>query len=333
MAQSTMFQTLFIKLNDTLTIPKLKTLAKSLNITHVAKLKKVDLINTIIAKIKAMPDIDQNKIDEIITSGTVKPDQPQELMSDKVQDCRDIEPITKLNISDSAQNQDQKVKNRGTGAGGANTNANGLSYESNTDLSTEYRSYSILNPPQVGGNLGERQCLGTGLATQGLRYVPVPPNKESPTVSSHPFIKFKDSEKVFICANKRDLYKIMSDMNELNTDLTPASGCKFPDEAYINMDDKHVYIIEKKFQQCSGSVDEKIQTGQFKQYHYRKMFPNFQVSYIYCLSNWFKRPDYKSVLEYLSENKIPVFWGNDPNYKEQISRFLCVGSSNTSNSE
>ncbi len=301
MAQSTMFQTLFIKLNDTFTIPKLKTLAKSLDITQVAKLKKVDLIDTIITTLKTIPDIDQNKIDELIAQGSVTQSQQQEPIPDKMQNSPDGEPITKLNISDSDQTQEQKKKNRGTGAGGANTNANGLSYESNTDLSTEY--------------------------------IPIIPNKESPTVSSHPFIKFKDSEKVFICANKRDLYKIMSDMNELNTALTPASGCKFPDEAYINMDDKHVYIIEKKFQQCSGSVDEKIQTGQFKQYHYRKMFPNFQVSYIYCLSNWFKRSDYKSVLEYLSENKIPVFWGNDPNYKEQISRFLCVGSSDTSNSE
>ena len=294
-----MFQTLFIKLNDTLTMPKLKTLAKSINITQVTKLNKVDLINTIITAIKAMPDIDQNKIDEIISSGTVA--QQKELMPDKVQDSKDIEPITKQNISVSAQNQDQKINNRGTGAGGANTNANGLSYESNTNLATEY--------------------------------VLITPDTETPNISSHSYIKFKDSEKVFICANKRDLYKIMSDMNELNTSLSPASGCKFPDEAYINMDDKHVYIIEKKFQQCSGSVDEKIQTGQFKQYHYRKMFPNFQVSYIYCLSNWFKRQDYTSVLEYLSENKIPVFWGDDPNYKEQISRFLCVGTVETSNSE
>lgn len=34
----------------------------------------------------------------------------------------------------------------------------------------EYRSHSILSPPAVGKNLGERQCLDPGLETQGLWY-------------------------------------------------------------------------------------------------------------------------------------------------------------------
>jgi len=38
------------------------------------------------------------------------------------------------------------------------------------DTGYEYRSHSILSPPQVGENLGERQCLGTGIETQCQRY-------------------------------------------------------------------------------------------------------------------------------------------------------------------
>jgi len=281
-AQSAIYEAAFIKLNDTMTIPNLKSIAKSLNIKLNAKFKKLDIINTIITNLKTIPDIDQYKLDEIITNGSIIPTQNKAQVKDNA-------PDTPIN--------GERLKNRGTGAGGANTNATGLSYEANTDLSTEY----ILTTPEPDKGLSD-------------------------TNANYTYIKFKDSEKLFIKAGKRDLYKIMSDMNEVNTELVPAAGCKYPDEAYINLVDKHIYIIEKKFQQCSGSVDEKIQTGQFKQYHYSKLFPNFKVSYIYCLSNWFKKSDYKSVLEYLSENKIQVFWGNDPNYKNLITKYLCVAS-------
>lgn len=292
-AQSAIFEAACIKLNDKMTIPKLKLLAKSLNVKLNANTKKLDIINTIITKIKTMPDIDQSKLDEIITNGIAKPEQNKAQTKDKELD----KPINGHSEESEQETTAEKVKNRGTGAGGANTNATGLSYEANTDLSTEY----ILTTPE-------------------------PDKGPSDANTNHPYIKFKDSEKLFIKAGKRDLYKIMSDMNEVNTELVPAAGCKYPDEAYIYLVDKHIYIIEKKFQQCSGSVDEKIQTGQFKQYHYSKLFPNFKVSYIYCLSNWFKKPDYTSVLEYLSENKIPVFWGNDPNYKYLITKYLCAAS-------
>lgn len=288
-AQRILFESAFIKLNDTMAIPNLKSIAKSLNIKLNAKFKKLDIINTIIDNLKTIPDIDQCKLDEIITNGSADPEQNKAQTKDKQLD----NPINGHREKSEQETTEEKVKNRGTGAGGANTNRTGLSYEANTDLSTEY----TLTTPE--------------------------PNKET-CDTNHPYIKFKDSEKLFIKAGKRDLYKIMSDMNEVNTELAPAAGCKYPDEAYVNIVDKHIYIIEKKFQQTSGSVDEKIQTGQFKQYHYSKLFPNFKVSYIYCLSNWFKKPDYKSVLEYLGENKIQVYWGNDPNYKNLITKYLCA---------
>ena len=50
----------------------------------------------------------------------------------------------------------------------------------------------------------------------------------------------------------------MAKIGEINSTMQPAAGCKQPDEAYIDLNRKMVFIIEKKFQQTPGSVDEKI---------------------------------------------------------------------------
>ncbi len=177
--------------------------------------------------------------------------------------------------------------NRGTGAGGANTNVNGLSYEEKTDLSCLYTD-----------------CVQT--------------KKDKSRI-----VKFANYDGEFINVNKSALHKYMTKIGEKNTDLQPAAGCKEPDEAYVDNTRRNVYIIEKKFQQTPGSVDEKLQTGPFKKHHYGKLFPNYNVQYIYCLADWFKRDEYASVLEYLQESDIPIFWGNDPNYKVDIINFIC----------
>ena len=114
----------------------------------------------------------------------------------------------------------------------------------------------------------------------------------------------------------------MNKIGEKNLTLKPAAGCIEPDEAYIDLERNIVFIIEKKFQQKSGSVDEKLQTGCFKQSHYKELFPNFKIYYMYCLSDWFKRKQYESVLNYLTNGGIPVFWGNSETCKENIIDFI-----------
>ena len=56
-----------------------------------------------------------------------------------------------------------------------------------------------------------------------------------------------------------------------------------------------------KFQQVAGSVDEKLQTCDFKKKQYQKLLAqlNIDVEYIYILSNWFRKPEYKDVLDYI----------------------------------
>ena len=181
------------------------------------------------------------------------------------------------------------ILNKGTGngkAGGAQTNKNGLSYEDLTDLKSFYK-----------------ECT---------------PDKKERSAT----VKFVDYDRTFINANKSALYKWMEKNGERNKDLQPAAGCKEPDEAYVDTERKIAFIIEKKFQQTGGSVDEKIQTGPFKKEHYEEQFPNYKIHYMYCLSDWFKRDEYKSVLNYLKKNNIPVFWGSSETYKQTIIEFM-----------
>ena len=110
-------------------------------------------------------------------------------------------------------------------------------------------------------------------------------------------------------------------INEIDNNVNRAHGCKNPDECYIDKELKNVFIIEKKFQQVGGSVCEKIQTPHFKIWQYNRTFPNYNIIYIYCLSDWFKL-NCKAELEYLQEQNIPVFWGNDKFYKSKIVNFI-----------
>lgn len=74
-----------------------------------------------------------------------------------------------------------------------------------------------------------------------------------------------------------------------------------PDEALYVLTNNTLFIIEVKTQKVAGSVDEKLQTCDFKKKQYKKLFSslNIEVEYIYILDNWFKRPEYKDVLDYI----------------------------------
>lgn len=188
----------------------------------------------------------------------------------------------KLVLVESTTNKDTKnIKNKGTGAGGSNTNKNGIPYEELTDLDDRI---TILEKGKFSSK-----------------------------------IIFDDNKKSFIKTKQFNLFKCMKD--DISTDIQKAHGCKNPDECYIDRELKNIFIIEKKFQQCSGSVCEKIQTAGFKSRHYNKTFPKYNVIYMYCLSDWFKE-NCKAELEYLKDINIPVFWGGSERYKDDIINFI-----------
>jgi hypothetical protein len=198
----------------------------------------------------------------------------------------DINSITdklmNINLNSNVSNVNNIIKNKGIGAGGSKTNKNGLIYEDFTELKTEYNIIS--------------------------------------SDKHYKKINFKVNEDiVFITTKQSHLFKYMED--SLNKDIPKAHGCKNPDECYINENTKTIFILEKKFQQVQGSVCEKLQTGGFKRRHYKKSFPSYNVVYIYCLSDWFKE-HCKAELQGLKDDNIPVFWGNNKNYKQDIISFM-----------
>ncbi len=78
-----------------------------------------------------------------------------------------------------------------------------------------------------------------------------------------------------------------------------------PDDAIYVHKNNTIYIIEIKFQEegGSGSVDEKPQTCFFKIKQYRKLLYsfNYNVEFIYILSDKFKDEKYKDMLDYIKE--------------------------------
>lgn len=105
----------------------------------------------------------------------------------------------------------------------------------------------------------------------------------------------------------------------MNKKIVIAHACKEPDEVFIS--DKHVFILEKKWQTVSGSVIEKLQTGVFKQEHYSALYPKHKVTFIFCLSLWFKG-NCIAELQYLEKNGIPVFFISNYDWKEALVNYI-----------
>ncbi len=144
--------------------------------------------------------------------------------------------------------------------GGANTNLNGLDFEGRTDLLSALNKHPEF---EVNGNS-----------------------------------VMKNGKLVALYFEKHNLYK--SFLKPKGIDYKTILSKKIlPDGAILV--DNTIYIIEKKFQGGSGSVDEKLQTCDFKKQQYIKLFSplNIRVEYYYILNEWFDKPQYIDVFEYI----------------------------------
>lgn len=109
---------------------------------------------------------------------------------------------------------------------------------------------------------------------------------------------FKNDEVVAYYYEKHDLYKKLLESKEI--DYTKFISKKLlPDGALLV--DNTIYIIEKKFQNGAGSVDEKLQTCDFKKKQYEKLFSpiGISVQFYYVLNDWFNQPSNRDVFEYI----------------------------------
>lgn len=114
--------------------------------------------------------------------------------------------------------------------------------------------------------------------------------------SNHVFYKNKCVGYIF---KKHGLYKFL-EKNGINWQEI-ISKKLLPDDSIYVLLNNVFYVIECKYQQVAGSVDEKLQTCDFKKKQYKKLLSklNIDVEYIYILNNWFKQPQYKDVLDYI----------------------------------
>jgi len=111
---------------------------------------------------------------------------------------------------------------------------------------------------------------------------------------------YYDTEKVAEVYKKHDFYKYF--LAKLNVDWTKYISKKLlPDDSIFVLLNNTLFIIECKHQEVAGSVDEKLQTCDFKKKEYKKLMApaNIDVEYIYLLDNWFKDSKYKDVLDYI----------------------------------
>ncbi|MCL2235617.1 MAG: hypothetical protein FWB98_04130 [Defluviitaleaceae bacterium] len=108
-----------------------------------------------------------------------------------------------------------------------------------------------------------------------------------------------NSEYVARTFKKHGLYKFLEELGIGWKEII--SKKLLPDDCIFVVIKNTLYIIECKFQQVAGSVDEKLQTCDFKRKQYQKLFfrANIEVEYMYLLSDWFRHSSYKDVLDYI----------------------------------
>lgn len=126
---------------------------------------------------------------------------------------------------------------------------------------------------------------------------------------------FHNGIEVARCFKKHEFYRFLKEFNinwkeYLSKQLLPDNGL------FVVVRDT-LFIIEIKFQQVSGSVDEKLQTCDFKRKQYTKLVHSlgWKVEYVYVLNDWFKDKCYRDTLNYIHSmnchymfNEIPLKW-------------------------
>ena len=110
---------------------------------------------------------------------------------------------------------------------------------------------------------------------------------------------FYNNELVARVFKQHKFYEFLEEYNIKWEDII--SKKLLPDNCIFVIIENTLYIIECKFQKVPGSVDEKLQTCDFKKKQYQKLLAkaNIDVEYVYILSEWFKEPKYQDVLDYI----------------------------------
>ena len=154
-----------------------------------------------------------------------------------------------------------------TVGGGSRTNKNGLSFEGRTSLIESLNQHSDIS---IQGNTN---------------------------------IYFNGKNIGYYC-EKHQFYStfVEPQLRRKGIDWTTLTSKKYlPDSVIVNNENRTVYVVEKKFQEGSGSVDEKLQTCEFKKKIYQKLITltGYETNYYYLLNEWYNQDQYNDVKEYI----------------------------------
>lgn len=163
---------------------------------------------------------------------------------------------------------------RKNGFGGANTNKSGLKFEFDTDFSK-----AIVDNPSLNYILKEHTFR---------------PDFEKPikstTDSVFDVVEKGTNEIVGIITKQYQFYNVL--MEQYNLGNIHSKKWK-PDEVFFNLKRKTVFIVEKKWQETTGSVDEKLFGFNAKRILYQEIFnqrdeePNIPIEFATLLNSDF----------------------------------------------
>jgi len=124
---------------------------------------------------------------------------------------------------------------------------------------------------------------------------------------------YRDGECIATLYQKHSLYKNLLEPNGVDWKKIMSKQL-LPDDALLVYNLRTLFIVEKKYQGGSGSVDEKLQTCDFKKRQYEKLLRplNYDVRFCYLLSDWFKDPKYNDTLAYIFSVDCEYFFGEIP---------------------
>lgn len=193
------------------------------------------------------------------------------------------------------------------GKGGANTNITGLKFEKEVEFSTIFNNLD-------------------NLSLDSFEYFP----KEGEKFFR---IKQRDTNTVVgYFMKKSKLYQWLKESEETeNLNYKNILSKNLEADGIILLIDNGVhnfYIFEKKYQESEGSVDEKLQTFEYKLYQYRRVLEKanigYTINFAYILSDKFKTPKYSDNLNYITLKGAKYFFQNDSNFITNLLNYLNI---------
>ena len=126
---------------------------------------------------------------------------------------------------------------------------------------------------------------------------------------------FFEGKMVARCFRKHDFYGFL-DESKINWPEMLSQEL-LPDEVTLVIARKTLFVIDVSYQNTTDVDDEELMLCDFKRKQYLKLVSplGLKVEYVYVLNDWFKKPEYKDVLDYIHSvnchyrfNELPLAW-------------------------